>query len=575
MVRLLRLLAGSLSIGQAPIFQEALLKQLALSWHRLLTLAFLAATSAAQATDTSRIAKVTVYPGSATVERVARVASGARNFTFTCLPASLDSASLQVQADTAVRVGEFHIETKDRDVTPECASPLEGQIRTLEDQIAQVKAEMEALRLAQRYLGNVAGAAPVAPADGKTDTRMAPASAAQITATADALRLSSQNALQRSHQLERRQQALELTLKPLLTEQSRIASLRAQVVSVTVNLATAQEAELRLSYQIRGPGWQPSYRATLQADKATVQLERLALVAQSSGEDWGNVQLMLSTGQPGRSTQGRLPRPWTLDIAPPPRPAAAPMVAMAPAPAPAMRENTAARHRGVAAPEAEAMPQFDVSVFDKGFATEFAVPQRITVPSSGQRVTLALGTYQAKAQLLTRVAPAEEQAAYLVAQLQPPPGVWPTGPVNLYRDGAFVGTGRLDFATATADNAQGNSLSFGRDELVRVRTSPAEDMTGSTGLTGARTERRTRRSYQIDSRHTSAITLQVLHAVPVSRHEKIEVQSHYQPTPTSHQWGHENGIIVWQQPLAAGASANFSAEHTIRYSKELELLERH
>lgn len=564
------------------------MNRLAFFWPRPLALALLAATAchsgyaattaapAADASAASRIAKVTVYPGSATVERVARVASGARSFTFSCLPASLDSASLQVQADAAVRVGEFHVETKDRDVTPECASPLEGQIRTLEDQIAQVRAEMEALQLAQRYLGNVAGAAPGAPAEGKLEARIAPASAAQVTATAEALRLSSQNALQRSHQLERRQQALELALKPLLTEQGRVASLRAQVVSVTVNLATAQEAELRLSYQVRGPGWQPSYRATLQADKAAVQLERLALVAQASGEDWSNVQLTLSTGQPGRATQGRLPRPWTLDIAPPPRPqsVAMPMMAMAPAPAPARHENMAAKTRAIVLQEE--MPSFDVSVFNKGFATEFAVPQRISVPSSGQRVTLALGSHQANAQLLTRIAPAEEEAAYLVAQLQAPPGVWPAGPVGLYRDGAFVGTGQLDFAAANADqSAQGSSLSFGRDELVRVRATAPENMTGSTGLTGSRTERRTRRSYHIDSRHSTAITLQVLHAAPISRHEKIEVESHYQPVPSSLTWGSQPGTIVWQQPLAAGASASFSAEHTVRYSKELELLEHH
>ena len=538
-----------------------------------------AATTPAATTDSagtsSRIAQVTVYPGSATVERVARVAAGARSFTFGCLPASLDSASLQVQADAAVRVGEFHIETKDRDVTPECASPLEGQIRSLEDQIAQVKAEQEALQLAQRYLGNVAGAAPGTPEPSKAEARLAPASAAQITATAEALRQSAQNAHQRQHQLERRQQALELALKPLLTEQSRVASQQAQVVSVTVNLATAQEAPLRLSYQVRGPSWQPSYRATLHADKASVQLERLALVAQSSGEDWSNVQLTLSTGQPERATQGRLPRPWTLDVAPPPRPAApaAAMMLMAPAPAPTMQDHQARKTRAIVFEQD--MPSFDVSVFNKGFATEFAVPQRISVPSSGQRVTLALGSQQTNAQLFTRIAPAEEEAAYLVAQLQTPPGVWPAGPVGLYRDGAFVGNGRLDFAANTNSNTQGSSLWFGRDELVQVRASAPEQMTSSTGLTGARTERRSQHSYHINNRHSSPVTLQVLHAAPVSRHEKIEVESHYQPAPHSTAWNGQPDTIVWQQALAAGSGTSFSAEHTIRHHKELELLERH
>lgn len=518
----------------------------------------------------SRITGVTVYPGSATIERVAHLVLGGRSITFSCLPASLDVASLQVQADASVRIGEFHILTQDRDISPACASPLEGQIRNIEDQIASIKAEAEALQLVNRYLNNVAGGASATDA---TPPRALPTSAAQIAATAEALRQSAQASQSRVHPLQRRQQALELALKPLLAEQSRVASQRAQVVSVTVNVASEREADVRLSYQVRGPSWQPTYRASLEAGKATVQLERLALVSQSSGEDWANVQLTLSTGQPGRATQGRLPRPWTLDIAPPPPklvPAAPPPMAMAmaaPAPAPMAR-----------AAEAAPMPRFDMGVFDKGFATEFAVPQRITVPSSGQRVTLALGTHNATAQLVARAAPAEEEMAYLVANLAPPPGVWPAGPVGLYRDGAFVGTGRLDFS-APAGSSNNNagaattSLSFGRDELVRVRSLAPQDTTGSTGLTGSRTERRSRRSYSIDNRHTNTITLQVLHAVPVSRNEKIEIESHYQPAPTDTAWNAQSGTIAWQQPLAAGASATFSAEHTIRYAKDLELLE--
>lgn len=531
--------------------------------------ALLCAAASAAAQDTSRIARVTVYPGVATVERVAKVPAGARSLTLTCLPASLDTQSLQIQADAAVRVGEFSVLTEDRDVASACASPLDGRIRELEDQIAGVKAEAGALQLVDGYLKAVASG----PAgDDATAARGPAVTPAQLGAMAEALRKSGQDSQTRAHQLKRRQEALELALKPLTTERDRVASQRARVVSVTVNLAAEREGELRLAYQVRGPGWQPSYRATLDAAKPGVLLERLALVAQNSGEDWSNVQLTLSTGQPNRPTQGRLPRPWTLDVAPPPQPRPpAPAMAMAPAPAaaPLMRE----RSNGVQ----EAMPSFDVSTVDKGFATEFAVPQRITVPSNGQRITLALGTHNAPAQLITRTAPGVEEAAYLVAEIAPPPGVWPAGSVGLYRDGAFVGTGRLDFATATATtsgSAPVASLSFGRDELVLVRADAPQDVTGSTGLTGARTERKTRRAYQVENRHRNAIDLQVLHAAPVSRHEKIEVESHYQPAPSDLAWNRQSGTIAWRQSLAAGATAQFNAEHTLRYPKDIELLER-
>ncbi|MBT9514408.1 MAG: DUF4139 domain-containing protein, partial [Acidovorax sp.] len=116
--------------------------------------------------------------------------------------------------------------------------------------------------------------------------------------------------------------------------------------------------------------------------------------------------------------------------------------------------------------------------------------------------------------------------------------------------------------------------SFGRDELVTVRAEPVQDLTGSSGFTGSRTERKTRRAYSVDNRHKAAIMLQVLHASPVSRNEKIEVESRYQPQPAETTWNRTPGTVAWQQPLAAGATAQFSAEHTIRYPRDIELLER-
>ena len=115
-------------------------------------------------------------------------------------------------------------------------------------------------------------------------------------------------------------------------------------------------------------------------------------------------------------------------------------------------------------------------------------------------MTLALGSYTAPATLITRTAPAMEEAAYLVAELAPPPacGRWvmPTCTATA----PFVGTGRIDFAAATSANGT-SSLAFGRDELVTVRAEPVLDLTGSAGFTGSRVERRTRRAYTVENRH--------------------------------------------------------------------------
>ena len=167
------------------------------------------------------------------------------------------------------------------------------------------------------------------------------------------------------------------------------------------------------------------------------------------------------------------------------------------------------------------LPVLDVSSIDTAYSTQFIVPYKISVPSSAERITLSLGQENLATSLLTRTAPAMEEAAYLIATLQAPPGIWPAGPVALLRDDALVGNGRLDFGNAQA-LAQG--LSFGRDDNVVVRRLPAQSHTGSGGWVSSKTERSIVRSYAVENRHNQPIALQVLDSAPVSRNEQIKVQ---------------------------------------------------
>ena len=497
------------------------------------------------------ITEVTLYPGIAAVQREARIEAQTRQLSFECLPASVDAQSLQITSDEGVRIGEIKTLMQARHMAKDCASPLDQQIRTLEDQLAAIEAEENAAKLVGEFLQGVSK-----PGD---EARI---SAAQIASTSQALRQSSRDNSVRAHQIQRQKQDLLTQLQPLREDRDRTGAQQAQVMKVTVQLASARAANVRLNYQVRGPSWQPSYRAQLSTVKNQVQLERQALVVQASGEDWSNVSLRLSTGQPTRSTQGALPRPWVVDVVQPHPP-------MAPAPAPLARASrTVEKKMNAEIAMAPALPELDVSSIDTAYATQFVVPYKITVPSSSERITLSLGQERLGTSLLTRTAPAMEEAAYLIATLQAPPGIWPAGPVTLFRDDALVGTGRLDFGNAQA-LAQG--LSFGRDDKVVVRRLPAQNNTGSSGWASSKTERTIVRSYAVENRHDSAIALQVLDASPTSSNEQIKVQSQFSPTPSTTRWNAQNGMIAWEQNLGAGATAQFQATHQIRFPENLPI----
>lgn len=505
----------------------------------------------------SHITMVKVYAGSATVERVASVAPGSRSITFACLPAGLSVQSLQVSADAAVRLGETSVVTMPRARAPRCQSgALDTRIRELEDQKAALQAQSDAGDLVTGYLKGLGG-------DAAAGIRMQ-ADAKSLVAVADALRRTGQDVLQTKHLIGRKQTDLDRLLDPLLAERSRMQG-TGDVVQVTVTLAASAGAEIRLSYLVNGPGWSPAYRALLDTSTRKVRIERQALVAQATGEDWRGVKLVLSTGQPQSATTGRPPSSWRIGIEPPPQPVGQMNFAAARA-APAAPAPMAPRQSGA---REDDRPLFDVNVFNGTFATEFTAPRLMDVSSNGQRVAMSLGQHEDTAKLVVRASPRVEAAAYLVAELAQPEGVWPAGPLQLYRDGAFVGNGQW-----TAPTDARLSLSFGRDELVRVRAEPERDNQGTGGFVGSRAERRVQRSYLVENRHRTPVTLQVLEAAPVSVDEQVRVVAQFEPKPADLEFNQQPGLLLWAADLDAGKTTTFTADYTISYPKDARLQQR-
>src|SRR5260370_17537582 len=89
---------------------------------------------AAMAQDACRITSVTLYPGSATVERTARVTPGMTRLEISGLPANFDPQTLRVDADPGVRVGEVSAQDTARTATPNAReAQLEEKIQALND----------------------------------------------------------------------------------------------------------------------------------------------------------------------------------------------------------------------------------------------------------------------------------------------------------------------------------------------------------------------------------------------------------------------------------------------------------
>lgn len=507
-----------------------------------------------QAAVVAPIVEVVLYPGSALIERVASIRAGEGKLDIPGIPANFDVQTLRVEAETGIDVGEITLRESARSSPLNAEEArLENEVRRLSERIAALNVDRKAAELELKYLDSL-------PSPGETGH---PANLAPLLAS---LRQGSSQAQQRILAADAQKEQLERDLQARQSDLERVRPAVSEVRDLQVHLNAQQDAKVHIYYQLAEAGWRPAYRAALNAETAQVEMERTAQIAQRSGEDWSRVKLRLSTGQPRQRVSGPEPQTWDVSLRPEYRAETYQvMPSMAAAPAPMARVRAM-----VAKPAAKREPEeplFEAAEIQSEYATEYVIAAPLSVPSDGRKLSVTLSKTMLPVKLQVQVSPRQEKAAYLMARGEVPAGVWPAGEMQLYRNGAYVGSQRWD-----ASRRKGLELPFGRDELVKVASHSVAAKNASSGFVGQLAERHVGEVYTVSNLHKRPIDLLVLEASPVSRDEKIEVVASYTPPISEKNWDDRQGVVAWSQSLAAGASQNFSVDYRITWPKERSVI---
>jgi uncharacterized protein (TIGR02231 family) len=502
--------------------------------------------SGAYAQDPSKITAVMLYPGSATIERTARITPGMTRLEIANLPANFDPQTLRVDADAGVQIGEVSTQDSARSSTPNPReAQLEDRIQALKDQQAAFDAEVKSAEMVNKFLTHLG--APSGP--GRTTPVPDPKSLAGVI---EVISHSSGDALARVQRAQVRKRELGRQAAALERDLARLKSGARDTRTIVVGVSAEKGGYARVSYQVNGAGWRPTYRANLDSEASRLELVRQAMVNQTTGEDWSGVKLKLSTGQPRLSPQGPDPRPWLVSIMQPrPESRALSNLAAAPAEASAKRERDL---RDDFAPVVQTQTTF---------ATEFDVPGTVTLPSDGRNVTVALAKQTLPVKLRLRVVPRLDPAAIVTAEAARPDGVWLPGEMQLQRDGAYVG------ATRWNPQAAGNlTLPFGRDGLVRVTFDRVKDRNGTAGLIGRKNEREVTDVLTLASFHKKPLDVLVLESSPVSTSDDISVQASFEPRPQTENWESRQGVVAWERSIAPKQVMKITLNYAIGYPKD-------
>jgi uncharacterized protein (TIGR02231 family) len=516
------------------------------------TIALALSATIASATE-APIQSVTLYPGSATVERAIEVVPGMTQVEITGLLANFNTDTLRVQADPGIQVGQ--IVTRDN-ASIDSPSPreaeLDARIQALQDQIAAIDADYKSAQMVQAYLDKLGAGGSGGPAE-----RPAPIDPKGLAGTLDAIRKGGADALERMRNAEIRKRSLNKQLDLLKRELGKLQTSTRDSRTITVAVSARRAGRLVLAYQVSRAGWKPAYRASLDSNASTVELDRMATISQKTGEDWGNVKMRLSTGQPNLSVAAPNPSSWLLNYQPPQPPGAwvEKMAVAAPAPpAPMAFARRAAPADDYVAPVLETQGTF---------ATEYEVPARVNLASDGREISVGLAKHALPVKQRVQVAPRSSETAVVTAEAPRPEGVWLAGQVQLQRDGSYAGAQYWD-----PQASERFVFSFGRDPLIRVVVEHRNEKSGQAGLFNRDNQRRIADTYAVTSSHRQPIDILVLEPTPISQSDKVGVKVALSPEPSIREWEHRRGLVGWEKTLKPNETARFDVDYVIDYPKE-------
>lgn len=515
---------------------------------------------AADPSPPGEIREVTVFPDRAAVTRVLPVtlATGTNEVVFSDLPPSLDEHTLQASGlGEGARILGIDVRSRELEEDRRArVSELEGKLQDKRDELVAAKDRETAATAELTFLQKVgAEAAEQLSAELLYDPgtpKDAEAMAGLLRSRVPEVQTAAREARFAARDLEAGIAALERELSTV----RGAAQWSRRDVTVLVEATTAGEGEVSLTYVLPGASWTPAYDARAEPAAGKVALSMNALVVQTTGEDWTDAKLLLSTASPSGGVQPPEVVPFWLeasygwgyqgggagaydslsydedDVARKP-----------------------SRAKEAAEPPPPPMEVAQAVVTERAVASTFEVAGAASVPGDGTRRKLRVADLELKSTFQRVVVPRMEAAAFLVAKSTWDHD-WPllAGEVSSFVDGAFSGTGYV----ATTGRGADVELGFGRDDAVRVEVVVTADTVSEKGGKGKAVRGWT---YTVTDGRKEAVDVVIRDSVPQTRDSKFKVKATGDdPDETG-----PEGAVTWNRALAPSAAATVAFGYEIRY----------
>ena len=343
----------------------------------------------------------------------------------------------------------------------------------------------------------------------------------------------------------------QLARNALLPYDERIAQL-----SLTINVTDAQDSVLKMSHYTDAR-WEPTYDLRLDTTKETPHLtmERGALVRQSSGLDWTNVDMTLSSLSLSSRTDPWGPRSQLLRIQDPDK-------------ARKFSNQTTSLERGSAADMILESPVIieeagSDAVFIPGIAASYSFAHKVDVNGRYEDVRLSLGTLEFDAEMTARAVAQGHDTAFRMVKFTNTSGerILPANQARLYVDGTVISETTVGEIVAGAET----EIGFGPIHGIRLTRTVLNRNEGDRGIISRSNEKTEDVRIDVENLTGETWAVTLLDSVPHTEQEDLEITWSAAPRPTDENYEDQRGILHWALDMDAGEKQSISLKTKISW----------
>jgi uncharacterized protein (TIGR02231 family) len=347
---------------------------------------------------------------------------------------------------------------------------------------------------------------------------------------------------------------------------------------VIVEVVAPRRASLDVEYLVGRTGWQPAYDLRASPDLASVELVYRARVWQQTGEDWNDVDLVLSTASPQRGAQGPEPQPVGLSLYEPPRRKGGMPLVSSESEAPA-----GFGYLGEAVVEAakSPAPQPFAAVESQGLSVHFRLAQSETIESRDLPTTVLVGNSTLEIASERVCVPALDPTVWLRAKAKnTSPWVMLPGTAAVFFGADYLGPAAIE----TVQTGQELTLHLGADPGITCERSQTRDLSKGPGFLSSTSSKIEAWRMHFENHGTvgtaadGSVEVIVRDVVPKTQDDRIGVEiSRTEPKPSSDdRWKQdreEKGIVTWVLRVPKGEKgADVIFETEITFPKGARLV---